>query len=476
MTFSAIEQAHLNRVDELNRSMPLLAAIDQANLEFFPPRQARPPFKGPRPPLEVRGEGEGRHPMMMSEIAARWRGQSEEEFFDEVWPLNLKYCDPPKSEAKIRDQIKWAMRKQPVSSKGPQVIVGQPKAEWTLENFTAVESRPIRWLWKDYLALGKMTTVNGEPGSGKSLIMLDTAARLTTGQEWADGARNTVEPCDVLLLTLEEDAADTIKPRFLAAGGDPRRLYRIVVKGRAAFFKIEDDRERLVRVFREHSIKLVVLDPMLDFISAEANKDSDVRDVLTQLVDLAQEFEFAVAGINHLNKKSDLAAMHRVAGARGWTSVARINFLVGRGEKEVDGASLRHVCPLKLNLSADDRGSLDFTVKTRPVTDGMIIGHEYAYVNWMGRGAASADEITMAKPGKGSMVESWLRNFLKGALWVPAKDIHEAGKDEGFSRGQIKRGLDQIEAEWRRTATVPSITEWRLPVSSQLAQPEAGGG
>jgi hypothetical protein len=193
------------------------------------------------------------------------------------------------------------------------------------------------------------------------------------------------------------------------------------------------------------------------------------------LVDLAQEFEFAVAGINHLNKKSDLAAMHRVAGARGWTSVARINFLVGRGENEVDGANLRHVCPLKLNLSADDRGSLDFTIKTRPVTDGMIVGHEYAYVNWIGKGDASADEITVAKPGKSAAVESWLRDFLKGGTWIPVKDIHSAAASlTDFSTDQIKRGLTKIGAEWRRTNTVPSVTEWRL-VRAQSGQPEAEG-
>src|SRR5437868_14224952 len=40
--------------------------------------------KGPRPPLQVRGEGEGRHPMMMmSEIGAMWDGvMTEEEFLE----------------------------------------------------------------------------------------------------------------------------------------------------------------------------------------------------------------------------------------------------------------------------------------------------------------------------------------------------------------------------------------------------------
>jgi putative DNA primase/helicase len=416
----------------------------------------------PAPPREGLGQGEGRHQQLLTYAGQNWRGQDEEEFAQLLMRFDERMHNPSHGEAHCRSIARWYVErgKEPVVS-GAKVVLGTPVQEWKLENFTAVESRPIRWLWKDYLALGKMTTVNGEPGSGKSLTLLDTAARLTTGQPWADGAANTVKPCDVLLLTLEEDAGDTIKPRFLAARGDPRRLYRLAVNGRAAFFKIEDDRERLARVFREHEIKLVILDPMLDFVSAEANKDSDVRDVLTRLVDLAQEFEFSVAGINHLNKKSDLAAMHRVAGARGWTSVARINYLVGRGENEVDGAALRHLCPLKLNLSADDRGSLDFSVKTRPVTDGLISGAEFAYVNWLGRGSASADDITIAKPVKTSAVDEWLRSFLS-VSWTPVKDVHEAGRAEGYSQDQIKRGLFRINAEHRRTQEVPAKTEWRL--------------
>jgi hypothetical protein len=178
-----------------------------------------------------------------------------------------------------------------------------------------------------------------------------------------------------------------------------------------------------------------------------------------------------VGGINHLNKKSDLAAMHRVSGARGWTSVARINYLVGRGENEVEGVGIRHLCPLKLNLSADDRGSLDFTISTRPVTDGKLIAAQIARVNWIGRGKASADDITIAKPNKSSAVEAWLREFLKGGNWWPMKDIRSAAEGlTDFSPDQIKRGLGKVGAEWRRTNTVPAVTEWRL-VSAQSEQP-----
>ena len=42
---------------------------------------------------------------------------------------------------------------------------------------------PIEWLWKDRLALGKLTTFDGDPGLGKSIIALDIAARVHVARQ-----------------------------------------------------------------------------------------------------------------------------------------------------------------------------------------------------------------------------------------------------------------------------------------------------
>ena len=38
--------------------------------------------------------------------------------------------------------------------------------------------RPIHWLWRPYLACGKLAVLDGDPGPGKSLFTADFAARL----------------------------------------------------------------------------------------------------------------------------------------------------------------------------------------------------------------------------------------------------------------------------------------------------------
>ena len=83
--------------------------------------------------------------------------------------------------------------------------------------------KPIRWTWDGYLARSKLHVLAGAIGTGKSTIAIDFAAVVTTGGQWPDGTK--CDPGDVLVWSDEDDPEDTLLPRFLAAGGDPRRIH-----------------------------------------------------------------------------------------------------------------------------------------------------------------------------------------------------------------------------------------------------------
>jgi putative DNA primase/helicase len=342
---------------------------------------------------------------------------------------------------------------------------GSPKWEddkdaerpWELRRFSQMEAKPVNWIWPGYLAAGKLTTISGEPGHGKSMIALDIAARVTTGKDFPDGSKNTLAPSEVLLLTVEEDHEDTVLPRFLLAGGDPAKLIALYVGDRPGLFSLEESSKQLRQLFTENpQIRLLILDPMLDFVRADQNKDADVRAALNGLADIASEFGFAVVGINHFNKKSDMDAIHRVAGSRGWTAVARINHIVGRTE---DG--VRHLCNLKTNI-AREGSSLDFNIEQRPLRAGKIKDVEYPYVSWIGKGSATANDITMSqrpRESKVSPVEEWLKELLADGEWHSSTDIHDAG-DDRFSKDSIKRALNRVRAQYEKRG-MPAKGYWR---------------
>jgi len=330
---------------------------------------------------------------------------------------------------------------------------------WTLVPYSTIQTAEIDWIWKGYLAAGKITMLNGEPGHGKSLVSLDIAARITTQADWPDGQKNVLPPSSVLLLTEEEDACDTIKPRFLAAGGNSDKLVSLSMG--ASAFRIEANTDRLRNLIRKQApdTKLIILDPVSDYTGVDANKDTEVRPMLNKLKELACGLGIAALGINHLNKKIDLGPIHRVSGARAWVSFARLNFLVGKTD---DG--LRHLAPLKTNIANDD-GSLTYTIGEKSITEGSLTIHSTPVVFWQGKGQVTAADLTAApNPSKSQRdeAEEWLRNKLQDGDWHEAAVILGEAERWKYTKRKIQRLTDKIGVE-RRKVGMPAKVEWRLP-------------
>src|SRR5437667_12607223 len=87
-----------------------------------------------------------------------------------------------------------------------------------------VVSQVVSWLWPDRIPLGKLLILDGDPDLGKSLIALDLCARLSTGRPLPDGQPGP-GPANALVLSAEDNAADTIVPRLRRLGADVQRVF-----------------------------------------------------------------------------------------------------------------------------------------------------------------------------------------------------------------------------------------------------------
>ena len=114
----------------------------------------------------------------------------------------------------------------------------RPPHDCILINLADVESKPIEWLWPDRFPLGKLCLIGGLPSMGKTQIALWIAANITIGGKWPDSDEHAVIG-DVLILSTEDDVADTIKPRLEAAGADVSRVH--VLK---TVLEVIDDEDR----------------------------------------------------------------------------------------------------------------------------------------------------------------------------------------------------------------------------------------
>jgi hypothetical protein len=230
-----------------------------------------------------------------------------------------------------------------------------------LVGFDSIEAKWTDWLWQGRIPRGMLTLLVGTEGLGKSALTLRLAALVSQGLLPGDFKG---EPSDVALVTVEDDAARTMRPRLEAAGADLTRVkhMRLSKDGHDQGWILPRDAGRLGRALGEAGVRLVVIDPLAATLDPRLNsfKDTDVRDALTPLVTAAAEHDFAVLGILHTNKNRSTDARERAMGSVGWRQVTRSALYLGVDPDDPDGkaGNARAVAHDKCNV-----GRLAKTVK-----------------------------------------------------------------------------------------------------------------
>ena len=97
------------------------------------------------------------------------------------------------------------------------------KTELKMIRMSEVESQEVKWLWYPFIPYGKLTIIQGDPGDGKTTLVLNIAAKLSKGK-CLDSDMNVQEPVNVIYQTAEDGLADTVKPRLEIAGADCEKI------------------------------------------------------------------------------------------------------------------------------------------------------------------------------------------------------------------------------------------------------------
>lgn len=125
-----------------------------------------------------------------------------------------------------------------------------------------IEPKEVKWLWYPYIPFGKVTLLQGDPGDGKSKLMLSIAALLSKGEPLPFTETEENEPMTIIYQTTEDDADDTVVPRFNSAGGDGENL--IFIKEDEKTLSFGDNRIR--EAIEKYNAKLLILDPLSSYI------------------------------------------------------------------------------------------------------------------------------------------------------------------------------------------------------------------
>jgi putative DNA primase/helicase len=310
----------------------------------------------------------------------------------------------------------------------------------------------VRWLWPGRIALGKLTLLCGDPGLGKSFITLDLAARTSAGSTWPDIPLLKNPPGGVVLLSAEDDLADTIRPRLDAADADPTRIaalqavrrLRFDGKTEEAYFDLTQDLPALEAAIQKTAdCRLVIIDPLTAYLGKiDGHKNTEVRAILARLFELAAKHKVAILAVTHLNKASTLPAIYRAMGSLAFVAAARAVWAVVRDEDDETGRR-RLFVPVKNNLGADETG---LAYALEPVGQTARVKWESGAVNMRADDALSGGRKAVVRDDATEFVIATLRANGGDML---SDDLCAAAKAEGISKMTLRRAKEAVAEAYK---------------------------
>ena len=330
----------------------------------------------------------------------------------------------------------------------------EPKLK--LINMDSVEVEQVEWLLYPFIPYGKVTIIQGDPGEGKTTMVLQIIAKLTRGEpvllvtdttkekqsDEADSENNdsdaegniqeqpSILPVNVIYQTAEDGLGDTIKPRLLAAGADCSKV--LVIDDSDQPLTMAD--VRLEEAIVQTKAKMVVLDPIQGFLGADVDmhRANEIRPLMKRIAVLAEKYHCAVILIGHMNKNSNGKSSYRGLGSIDFQAAARSVLIVGRVKDEPE---VRVVCHTKSSL-APEGTSIAFRLDKNN-------GFE-----WIGEYDISADEL-LNGDGRGQKSRK-AKEFLLEILangGMTQKKIAEEAESRGIKSKTLWNAKRELEID-----------------------------
>lgn len=322
----------------------------------------------------------------------------------------------------------------------------------SLMNGAAIAPLSISWLWEGWLARGKMHLIGGQPGTGKTTISMSIAATVSLAASrpvgWPDGSKCEIGG-NVIIWSGEDDHADTLVPRLLAAGADLRRIFFVggVREGEKSrdFDPAKDIPALRAAIDQAGGAAMLIVDPIVSAISGDSHKNAETRRGLQPLVELCRDIDAALIGITHFSKgTSGREPVERITGSLAFGALARIIMVAAVKPAKSEGeAPSRMFARAKSNIGPDG-GGFGYDLRQVHVQDD-IFGSR---VEWgEALTGAARDLLADAEEDETSSATGTAEAFLRDMLadgQKSAKEIRAAADAHGLVWRTVQRVKEKI--------------------------------
>lgn len=318
-------------------------------------------------------------------------------------------------------------------------------------NMELVKVEQIEWLLYPFIPFGKVTIIQGDPGEGKTTMVLQIIAKLTRGEPillnkksqkeaQQDSEENLkqevlsqdkpIQPVNVIYQTAEDGLGDTIKPRLLAAGADCSRV--LVIDDREQPLTMVD--VRLEEAIMQTKARMVVLDPIQGFLGTDVDmhRANEIRPLMKRMAVLAEKYHCAIILIGHMNKNSNGKSSYRGLGSIDFQAAARSVLIVGRLKDEPE---TRVMCHVKSSLAPEGK-SVAFR-----------LDKETGF-QWIGEYDISADDLLSgdARGQKSRIAKEFLLDILADG-GMAQKKIEEEASKQGIKKKTLRNAKQELEID-----------------------------
>ena len=302
-------------------------------------------------------------------------------------------------------------------------MVEKQNVELKLIHMEDVVSKEVEWLWYPYIPYGKITIIEGDPGEGKTTLVLKLAAALSMGLPLPCDDDKEYEPIHIIYHTAEDGIEDTIKPRLEKAGADCSMIR--VIDETDKELSMTDD--RLEQAIIETGARLIILDPIQAYIGAtvDMHRANEIRPVLKHLGIIAEKHNCAIILIGHMNKASGSKSTYRGLGSIDIQATARSVLLVARLRDKPN-----------IRIMAHDKSSL--------APAGDAIGFEMTEDNGMvciGPYDITIDELLSGNEGRGKkkldIAENFIKEYFGTNKVIPSNEIMMEAAKRSIKRNTL---------------------------------------
>lgn len=325
-------------------------------------------------------------------------------------------------------------------------MVEKQNVELKLIHMEDVVSKEVEWLWYPYIPYGKITIIEGDPGEGKTTLVLKLAAALSRGLPLPCDDDKEYEPIHIIYQTAEDGIEDTIKPRLEKAGADCSMIR--VIDETDKELSMTDD--RLEQAIIETKARLIILDPIQAYIGAtvDMHRANEIRPVLKHLGIIAEKHNCAIILIGHMNKASGSKSTYRGLGSIDIQATARSVLLVARLRDKPN-----------IRIMAHDKSSL--------APAGDAIGFEMTEDNGMvciGPYDITIDELLSGNEGRGKKKLDIAGNFIKeyfgSSKEIISNDILQEAARRGIKRNTLLSAKKKLGIASGKGKTDDGISYW----------------